>query len=101
MRLIQEKLKSVVLVRYQRKVEILFFVIHIEMLTLCSLYSYCIEAACRFRYGPLPFFFKRSWVNMKVSPKQMKPNFRISSVFFSYSSVFSVIMQIMAVSSIW
>jgi hypothetical protein len=81
--LIQEKLQSVVLVRDQRKVKFLFFVILIEILTLCSFYSHCIEAAFNFRCGPLPiFFFKLSWMNMKVSPKQMKPNFRISSVFF-------------------
>jgi len=67
-RLIQEKLKSVVLVIDQRKVKYLFFVILVEMLTLCSCYSYCIEAAFRFRCGPLPIFFKLSWVNMKVSP---------------------------------
>ena len=83
MRLIEEKLKSVVLVRDQRKVKFLFFVILIEMLTLCSCYSYCIDAAFHFRYGPLPiFFFKLSWVNMKVSSKQMKPNLRIYSYFF-------------------
>jgi len=82
--------------------EILFFEIPIEMLTLCSFYSYCIEAAFHFRCGPLPiFFFKLLSVNLKVSPKQLKPNFRISSVFFFYSSILSVIMQIIGVSHLF
>ena len=82
-RLIQEKLKSVVLVRDQRKVKLLFFVILREMLTLCSFYSCCIEAAFHFRCGPLPIFLKLLWVNMKVSPKQMKTNFQdILCIFF-------------------
>jgi hypothetical protein len=56
-RLIQENLKSVVLVRDQRKAKFLFFVILIEMLNLCSFYSYCVKATFNFRCGPLPVFF--------------------------------------------